>query len=308
MSATAHVAGFVGLGTMGSRMARRLLAAGHAVRGHNRTRAKADALVAAGMEWAGSPREAARDAAVVFTSVADTAALHAVSRGPDGILAGLAAGAVWVEMSTVSPRAIGELAEAAEAKGATLLDAPVSGGPGTVEQGQLAIYVGGDAVALERVRPALLAIGPTITRVGPVGAAVTMKVAINLAGPVQFLGFAESILLAEKAGIDRAMAVEAVLRSVMASPMLKYRGPFILDMPREPWFNVAMMQKDVQLALELAREVGLPLPSAALANEMLSAARALGLAAEDCAAVFDVLAVLGGVPRTHKRSEPSGGA
>jgi 3-hydroxyisobutyrate dehydrogenase-like beta-hydroxyacid dehydrogenase len=231
-----------------------------------------------------------------------------VARGPDGILAGLVAGAVWVEMSTVSPRAVRELAAAAREQGVTLLDAPVSGGPGTVEQGQLAIYVGGDEAALERVRPYLLAIGPTITRVGPVGAAVTMKVAINLAGPVQFLAFTESILLAEKAGIDRATAVEAVLRSVMASPMLKYRGPFILDMPQEPWFNVSMMQKDVQLALELAREVALPLPSTALANEMLSSARALGLAAEDCAAVFDVLAGMGGVRGTSKRSVQIGGA
>ena len=308
MSPGSTTVGFVGLGTMGSRMAGRLVGAGHSVRGHNRTRAKAAPLVAAGMGWADSPREAARDAEVVFTIVSDTAALRAVSLGPDGILAGLAAGAVWVEMSTVSPRATRELAAAAAEKGATLLDAPVSGGPGTVEQGQLAIYVGGDEAALERVRPYLLAIGPTITRVGPVGAAVTMKVAINLAGPVQFLAFAESILLAEKAGIDRATAVEAVLRSVMASPMLKYRGPFILDMPREPWFNVSMMQKDVQLALELAREVALPLPSTALANEMLSAARALGLAAEDCAAVFDVLAGMGGARGTSKPRVQSGGA
>ena len=140
--------GFVGLGVMGSRMARRLLAAGHAVQGYNRNREKADPLVALGMTRAGSPRAAAEGAEVVFSIVTDTAALRAVGLGPDGILAGLRRGAVWVEMSTVSPRATRELGALAEAQGAALLDAPVSGGPGTVEQGQLSIYVGGETAAL----------------------------------------------------------------------------------------------------------------------------------------------------------------
>jgi 3-hydroxyisobutyrate dehydrogenase-like beta-hydroxyacid dehydrogenase len=287
--------GFVGLGAMGSRMVKRFLAAGHRVRGHNRTPARAVPLLRAGMIMAETPRAAAEGMPVVFSCVADTAALRAVAHGPDGIVEGLGPGAVWVEMSTVSPAVTREAAAAAAARGATMLDAPVSGGVGTVEQGELAIYVGGDPAALERVRGHLLALGPTITSVGAVGSAVTMKVAINLAAPVQMLAFAESVLLAEKAGIDRAAAVEAVLRSVMASPMLKYRGPFVLKLPDEPWFNVAMMQKDVQLALELARDLALPLPSAALANEMLSAARGRGLAGEDFAAMFHVLAAMGGL-------------
>lgn len=287
--------GFVGLGAMGSRMVKRLLAAGHEVRGYNRTRSRAEALVAAGMLTADSPRAAADGAEAVLSCVADTAALRAVALGPDGILAGLASGAVWIEMSTVSPSLTRELAAAAEERGAILLDSPVSGGVGTVEQGQLSIYVGGDMAALDRVRPYLLALGPTITRVGPVGSAVTMKIAINLAAPVQMLAFSESVLLAEKAGIDRKAAVEAVLKSVMASPMLKYRGPFVLDLPEEPWFNVSMMQKDAQLALELARELAVPLPTTAVANEMLSAARSAGLAGEDFAAVFHVLAGMSGL-------------
>ena len=287
--------GFVGLGAMGGRMVKRLLAAGHGVRGYNRTRSRAEALVAAGMLTADSPRAAADGALAVLSCVADTAALRAVALGPDGILTGLAAGAVWIEMSTVSPSLTRELAAAAEERGAILLDSPVSGGVGTVEQGQLSIYVGGDMAALDRVRPYLQVLGPTITRVGPVGSAVTMKVAINLAAPVQMLAFSESVLLAEKAGIDRKAAVEAVLKSVMASPMLKYRGPFVLDLPEEPWFNVSMMQKDAQLALELARELAVPLPTTAVANEMLSAARSAGLAGEDFAAVFHVLAGMSGL-------------
>lgn len=292
--------GFVGLGAMGSRMVKRLLGAGHAVRGWNRTRAKAEALLRAGMLPADSPRAAAQGAPVVFSSVADTAALRAVAEGPDGIVAGLEAGAVWVEMSTVSPAAIQELAAVAAARGATLLDAPVSGSVGTVEQGQLSIYVGGDEAGVERVRPYLSALGPTITRVGPVGSAATMKIAINLGLAVQMVAFSESVLLAERAGIDRAAAVEAILRSVAASPMLKYRGPFVLGMPDEAWFNVAMMQKDVRLALELGREAKVPLLTTAVANELLSAARAMGLAGQDCAAVFDVLAKMSGAPESRK--------
>ena len=300
--------GFIGLGAMGSRMVKRFLAAGHAVRGYNRTRAKAERLVHAGMTAADSPRAAAEGAGVVVSCMADTAALRAVAAGPDGILSGLGPGAVWLEMSTVSPAATRELAAAAESRGATMLDAPVSGGVGTVEQGRLSIYVGGDPAALDRVRPYLLALGPTITSVGPIGAAVTMKIAINLAAPVQMLAFAESVLLAEKAGIDRTAAVEAVLRSVMASPMLAYRGPFVLGLPDEPWFNVSMMQKDARLALDLAREVTLPLPMTALANEMLSAARSAGFAGEDFAAVFHVLARLGGLPNgTRAVSRPRSG-
>ena len=301
---------FVGLGAMGSRMVKRLLAAGHEVRGYNRTRSRAEALVAAGMLTADSPRAAAEGALAVLSCVADTAALRAVALGPDGILTGLASGAVWIEMSTVSPSLTRELAAAAEEQGAIMLDSPVSGGVGTVEQGQLSIYVGGDMAALDRVRPYLLALGPTITRVGPVGSAVTMKVAINLAAPVQMLAFCESVLLAEKAGIDRKAAVEAVLKSVMASPMLKYRGPFVLDLPEEPWFNVSMMQKDAQLALERGRELAVPLPTTAVANEMLSAARSAGLAGEDFAAVFHVLAGMSGLgeqSRALPRTPRAGG-
>jgi 3-hydroxyisobutyrate dehydrogenase-like beta-hydroxyacid dehydrogenase len=230
----------------------------------------------------------------------DPPALAAVAAGPEGVLAGLRPGAVWVEMSTVSPPATRALALEVAARGATLLDAPVSGSPVTLAQGRLAFLVGGDAAALERVRPLLLTIGPTITHLGEVGHGVTMKLAINLGIAVQMLAFSESVVLAEKAGIPRERAVAALLGSVIASPMLRYRGPFALEMPREPLFSVAMMQKDVRLGLDLGREVGVPLPSAAVAHEMLEAARGLGLGELDCAAVFDVIATLArrpGAPR-----------
>lgn len=292
--------GFVGLGEMGSRMVKRLLDAGHPVVGYNRTRAKAQWLIDRGMRFADSPRAAAEAADVLFSMVTDTTALEAVAHGPDGVLAGLRAGAIWVEMSTVSPRAARTLAPAVEKANATIIDAPVSGSQITLDAGQLAFIVGGDPAALERVRPYLLAIGPTITHVGPLGSAVTMKIAINLGLAVQMLAFSEAVLLAEKAGIARERAVEALLKSVIASPMVKYRGPQVLDMPKEPLFNVSMIQKDLQLALDLARSVGVPLPTTAVTQEMMTAARGMGLGEYDFAIVFDVLAAMSGLPPSKK--------
>ena len=286
---------FVGLGAMGSAMVKRLLTAGHPVTGYNRTRAKALALASQGMIVADSARAAADGADVVLSMVTDSEALRDVALRPDGILAGLGTGAVWAEMSTVSPAVTRMLGERVAERGAAILDAPVSGSTVTIAQGQLSFIVGGDAAALERIRPYLLAIGPTITHIGALGLAVTMKIAINLGIGVQILAFSEAVLLAEKSGIPRERAVEALLKSVTASPMLKYRGPFVLKMPEEALFNVVLMQKDLQLALEQGRSVGVPLPSTSLTHEMLTAARGLGLADKDVAAVFDVLARMSGV-------------
>ncbi|HET7341679.1 MAG TPA: NAD(P)-dependent oxidoreductase [Methylomirabilota bacterium] len=292
---------FVGLGAMGSRLARRLLADGHPVAGWNRTVDKARDLVAAGLTLAKSPRAAAEGVEAVFTMVTDDAALRAVALGPDGVVAGLGRGAVLVEMSTVSPAIVRELAPAVAARGAALLDAPVSGSTITVEQGQASFIVGGDAAALERVRPFLLAMGTAVTHVGDLGLAKTMKVATNLGLAVQMLAFSEAVLLAEKAGIARERAVEALLKSVVASPMVKYRGPFVIgQMPTDAWFKVAMIQKDLQLALDAARASGVPLPLTAVTQEWMTAARGLGLGDYDFAIVFDVLARLAGAPPSVK--------
>jgi 3-hydroxyisobutyrate dehydrogenase-like beta-hydroxyacid dehydrogenase len=292
--------GFVGLGAMGGRMARRLIDAGYTVHGYNRTASKAADLVRAGLRLAASPREVAERAAAVFTMVTDDAALEAVTRGPQGVVAGLARDGILIEMSTVSPAVVERLAAEVSARGAALLDAPVSGSPVTLESGQLSFMVGGDPAVLERARPFLLAIGPTITHVGRVGLAKSMKIAVNQALAVQMLAFSESVLLAEKAGIERERAVEVVLKSVVASPMVKYRGPFVLGMPTEAWFDVDMIQKDMRLALDLARATGVTLPSVALTHELLTAARSLGLAQYDFAILFDVLAQLSGLPPSKK--------
>ena len=287
--------GFVGLGVMGSRMVQRLLDAGHSVFGYNRTRSKAQPLLDAGMKWADTPRAVAQAADIILSMVSNTQALEAVTTGTDGILAGLRPGKIYIDMSTVSPAAIREIAKQVESKGAQMLDAPVSGSVITLEQGNLSIMVGGDAQTFERARPLLQAIGPKVTHVGRNGLAVSMKIATNLSLAVQMLAFSEGVLLAEKSGITRATAVEVLLNSVIASPMVKYRGPFVLNMPDEAWFDVNMMQKDLLLALEMGRELDVPLPTTAITNQLLTTARAMDLADKDFAVLFQTLARMAGV-------------
>ncbi len=287
--------GFVGLGAMGGRVTKRLLDAGHAVTGYNRTKSKARWLLNAGMRWGESPRAVAETTDVVFTMVTNTEALHEVFRGPDGILAGLGKGKIYIDMSTVSPAASRHLAAQVAEKGAHMLDSPVSGSVITLEQGNLSLMVGGDEDVFEQVKPVLLAIGPKINYVGKNGQAVLMKIAVNLNLQVQFVGFCEGLLLAIKGGVPVETALEVMLNSVIASPSLKYRTPFILDMPDEVWFNVNMMQKDMLLAEELGRELNVALPTVAISNQLLTAARAMGLAKQDFAVVYKVLASMSGV-------------
>jgi 3-hydroxyisobutyrate dehydrogenase len=286
--------GFVGLGTMGGRMAQRLLEAGHEVWGYNRTAGRAAWLVDAGLRPLPTPREVAERAEVTFSMVTDTAALRQVTAGPDGVLAGLGPGKVYVDMSTVSPEASRDLAARVAERGAAMLDAPVSGSVSTLEEGRLTLMVGGDGATFERVKPALLAIGSRATHVGGNGQAVLMKIATNLGLAVQMLAFSEAVLLAEQGGIRREDAVDVLLNSVVASPMVKYRGPFVLAMPEQAWFDVDMMQKDLLLALEAGRRLAVPLPTTATVNELLTAARGMGLARHDFAVIFEVLRRMAG--------------
>ncbi|MBI3756690.1 MAG: NAD(P)-dependent oxidoreductase [Deltaproteobacteria bacterium] len=287
--------GFVGLGVMGSRIVKRLLDVGHAVTGFNRTKSKAQWLLDAGMQLADSPRAVAEKSEIIFSMVTDTRALRAITEGADGILAGLRAGKIYVDMSTVSPAASREIAQQVASQGAHMLDGPVSGSVITLEQGNLSLMVAGDAATFEKVKPVLQAIGPKVNYVGANGLAVSMKIATNLSLAVQMLAFSEGVLLAEKAGIKRETAVEVLLNSVIASPMVKYRGPFVLKLPDEAWFDVDMMQKDMTLALELGRQLDVPLPTTAITNEFLTAARGMGFAEKDFAVMFQVLAQMAGV-------------
>jgi 3-hydroxyisobutyrate dehydrogenase-like beta-hydroxyacid dehydrogenase len=289
--------GFVGLGVMGSEMVLRLLAKGHAVTGYNRTKAKAARLIEAGMKWGDSPRAVAAAADVTLSMVTNSAALAAIVDGPDGILATFAPGKILVDMSTVSPAYSREVAAKIRAKGADMVDSPVSGSVITLQEGKLSVMVGGRADTFERVKPVLQDIGPKVTHVGDNGLALVIKIAANLSLAVQMLAFSEGVLLAEKSGIKREVAVDVLTNSAIASPMIKYRGPFVLQLPDEAWFNVNMMQKDMLLALELGRQLDVPMPTTAISNEFLTAARAMGLVEQDFAVVFDVLAHMSGVKR-----------
>jgi 3-hydroxyisobutyrate dehydrogenase-like beta-hydroxyacid dehydrogenase len=289
--------GFVGLGVMGSRMVARLLEKGHAVTGHNRTRAKAQWLIDKGMQFAASPRAAAEASEFTLSMVTNSAALEAIAEGPHGVLAGLAPGKVWVDMSTVSPDLSKALAVKVREKGADMMDAPVSGSVITLEQGKLTFMAAGRPETFERIKPLLLDVGPRATYVGENGLALVMKIATNLSLTSQMLAFSEGVLLAEKGGIARETAVEVLTHSAIASPMVQYRGPFVLKMPDEAWFDCNMMQKDLLLALELGRDLKVPLPTTAICNEYLTAARGMGLEKQDFAIMFEVLARMSGVSK-----------
>jgi 3-hydroxyisobutyrate dehydrogenase-like beta-hydroxyacid dehydrogenase len=288
--------GFVGLGAMGCGIVRRLMAAGHTVTGWNRSVGKAEALIEAGMRWASSPRALAGGSEIVLSIVTDAAAVREVALGDAGIIAGLARGNVYVDMSTIAPDASRAIAAEFAQRGIAMLDAPISGSPVTLAQGNASVMVGGDKGAFERVEPVLRAIGPKVTYIGAGGLAVQMKIAVNLLLMVEVIAFGEAVALAEKGGVARDVAVDAVLKSVAASPVLGYRGPFILEgkMPAVPLADVTLQQKDMLLALELGRRLGSPVPLAAAANEMMNACRGLGIDHRDFVTAHEVYRRLGG--------------
>jgi len=287
--------GFIGLGVMGGQMVNRLLSKGHSVTGYNRTPAKAQWLVEKGMTWADSPRAVAQTSDFTFAMVTNAAAIQSVTEGPDGLLAGLSAGKTFIDMSTISPAASRALAAKVRALGADMVDSPVSGSVITLQEGKLSVMVGGKKETFDKIKPLLLDIGPKVTHVGDNGLALSMKIATNLSLAVQMLAFSEGVLLAEKSGIAREVAVDVLTHSAIASPMIQYRGPFVLRQPEEAWFDVNMMQKDMVLAMELGRQLDVPLPTTAASNELLTAARGMGWTKYDFACVFDVLASMSGV-------------
>jgi 3-hydroxyisobutyrate dehydrogenase-like beta-hydroxyacid dehydrogenase len=289
--------GFIGLGVMGGQMVSRLLDKGHTVTGYNRTHAKAQWLIDKGMKWADSPRGVATAAEVILSMVTNSEALGEIVNGPNGVLAGIGAGKILVDMSTVSPAVSRGVAAKVRERAADMVDSPVSGSVITLQQGKLSVMVAGRRETFERVKPLLEDIGPKVTYVGDNGLALVMKIATNLSLAVQMLAFSEGVLLAEKSGINRETAVDVLTHSAVASPMIQYRGPFVLTMPDEAWFNVNMMQKDMLLALELGRKVDVPLPTTSVTNEFLTAARAMGWKEQDFAVVFNVLAEMSGLKK-----------
>ena len=288
--------GFLGLGAMGQLIVPRLMAAGHEVTGWNRSRDKAEPLMAQGMRWADTPKAAAQTSDIVFSIVTDAKAVREIALGETGVAAGLKRGGIYIDMSTIDPDSSRAVAAEFARAGSIMLDGPLSGSPVTVKAGQASIMIGGDEEAFERAKPVLLAIGPKVTRIGGQGLACQMKIAVNLLLMVEVIAFGEAVALAEKGGVAREAAVDAILKSVAASPVLGYRGPFILDgkMPEVPLADVTLQQKDMILALDLARKLGSPTPLAAAANEMMNACRGLGIDANDFVVAHRAYRMLGG--------------
>jgi 3-hydroxyisobutyrate dehydrogenase-like beta-hydroxyacid dehydrogenase len=288
VAAARETIGFVGLGHMGGNIAARFLAAGYQVYGEAQRRERVRNLVAEGLRWRDTPREVAAAVDVLFTSLPDDRVVEEVACGSDGILAGLSAGKVWVDVSTISPRVSRELASRARDRGAAMLDAPVSGSVPQVRAGSLSIMAGGDEDAYNRVEPLLRELG-TPRRVGDNGHGLALKLAINISLGAQMLAFAEGVVLAERAGVDRTIAVDVMTQSPIASPMLDARAPLVFDLPDEAWFDVRLMHKDIGLALSLGRELEVPLPSARVVDSVLDGAEQLGYGRRDIAALFTVL-------------------
>ena len=289
--------GFIGFGDMGQAIVPRLLAAGYEVAGWNRSKEKGEPLFKLGMKWANSPRELAAGADVVISIVTDSEAVKVIALGENGVISGLRKDAAYLDMSTIDPevsRAVG--AEFSKA-GLIMMDSPISGTTLTIGQGKASLMVGGDKVAFERVQPVLLAIGPKVTYIGKQGLAVQLKVALNMTLVIEVIGFCEGVALAEKGGVPREIAVDAMLKSVVASPVIAYRAPLILEghISDATYGNVNLQQKDMMLALTLGRKMGVPVPLGAAANEMLNACRGLGLEQHDFVTVYEVYRRLGGM-------------
>jgi 3-hydroxyisobutyrate dehydrogenase-like beta-hydroxyacid dehydrogenase len=275
---------------MGAPLAGRLLYR-NKVFGTNRTKSKASALIAEGLIWRDTPREVAANAEVVFSMVTDDAALAAVSAGPDGILAGLRPGALYIDMSTVSPGASRELAKQVSALGATMIDAPVSGGVTAAETGTLSIMVGGTEAGYLAAEWLLLRLGSTVTHVGGNGQGLLLDLAINVSLAAQMLAFNEGVLLAERGGIDPVLAARAI-----GSPMPGDGALIRLDLPgRAPVpasaaIDAVHLHKDIRLALDAARESGVALPVAAAVDSALSQAEHVGCGDADITHLYNGLA------------------
>ncbi len=280
---------FLGLGLMGGGMARRLLGAGFAVTVFNRTPARAEPLAAAGARVAGSPREAAAGAEVVFSMVADDAASRAMWLGPDGAIAGAARGAVLVECSTLTVAWVQELAQAAAAAGAECIDAPVTGSKNQAAAGDLNFLTGGNAAALETIRPALNAMGRSVTHLGPTGSGALLKLINNFLAGVHVAATAEAVAWIERTELDRAQAIAFLSDSAVGSPVTKTVAARMCAPDFTPNFFLRLMAKDLGYASGEAAKAGQQLTSAAMARDVFQRAIAAGHGDKDMSAVVEPL-------------------
>ena len=281
--------GVIGLGVMGTPMARNLLKSGHEVTVFARRADAMAPLAAAGARTSASPAEAAAVSDVTITMVLDTRAVESVVLGPGGIIEGARSGSIVVDHSTIEPEGARRVAATLQSRGIEMLDAPVSGGAVVAEAGTLSIMVGGDEAALERVRPILACYGKTIVHIGPSGAGQVAKACNQICTIVNTLGAAEAMLLAERAGVDPAKVKDVLMTGFGASRMLEVQAPKMIARNFEAKVESRLHHKDIQIVLDMARALGLDLPGSAAAARVIAALQARGGATRDTAAVFEVL-------------------
>jgi 3-hydroxyisobutyrate dehydrogenase/2-hydroxy-3-oxopropionate reductase len=303
----------VGTGRMGSAMARALGQAGLDLIVSNRTRDRAAILATQiGCRIAATPRDAAAAADVAITMLADDAAVRATFDGPDGLLAGAHPGLVIVDMSTVSPDTISSLAAGARARGAGIIDAPVSGSVQLAEAGTLTLMVGGEPADLERARPVLEALSSKITHLGPLGSGAAMKLAVNTVIFGLNGALAEALVLAEAGGIDRAAAYDVIVASAAGAPFVGYKRAAFVDPDSTPVaFSLDLTDKDLGLITEHARSLGVPMPQAAVNRALVREAAAHLGGSTDLAAIATELRSR--TPTSNRRrgstaGPPGGGA
>ncbi len=294
-----HV-GFIGLGIMGKPMAKNLLKADFPVTVYNRTRARAEELAPLGAQVAESPRTVAEQSDIIITIVSDSPDVRAVILGENGVIEGVRPGSLVIDMSTISPQVTREIADALRAKNVQMLDAPVSGGEKGAIDGTLSIMVGGEAEALERARPVLLAMGKTITHIGPNGMGQVCKLANQIAVGLQNLSMSEALLFAARAGADPVKVMQALQGGAANSWAFQNLAPKMLRRDFSPGFMVKLQQKDLRLVLEAADKLNLALPGTALTHQLYGAVEARGLGSEGNHALVKALEALAGVEAKAK--------
>ena len=287
--------GFIGLGIMGRGMAGNLLAKGFDVAVWNRTARRADGLVEAGATRAESPAAVAQGCPIVITCVSDTPDVEAVVLGPGGVIEGISSGSLVIDCSTISPQATLEIAKALEAKGASMLDAPISGGSEGAEKGTLSIMVGGRAEDFERARPCLEAMGTTITHVGTQGAGQTVKLVNQILVVGNCVAMCEALLFAQAGGVDLQKTFDAISQGAAGSWMFTNRAPQIIRRDWSPGFMVSLQQKDLRLVLAAADEMGVPIPVTAQIFNLYRTLEARGLHEEGNHALIKALEHLSGI-------------
>jgi len=284
--------GFIGTGIMGKPMAHNLLKAGYSITVHNRTKSKAQPLIAEGAGWADSAADAAKNSDVVITCVPDTPDVKQVLLGEKGVIESARQGLICVDMSTISPSATKQFGADLAARGVTLLDAPISGGEIGAIEGKLSIMMGGPKDAVEKVRPIMEVMGRTVTHCGPLGSGQTTKLANQVMVIHTIMSIAEGLAFAEKAGLDLQTTLDVTSAGAAGSHSLKALGPKIIAGDFKPAFMVDLQQKDLRLVLECADEFRQPLPGVALAHQLLAVLQAQGRGRDGTQAMVDVIRLL----------------